>query len=217
MRRRDARAERKRLRALLEVERGFWARGVYRIAGVDEAGRGPLAGPVVAAAVILPPDCAIEGVDDSKRLPPKRRVALAIEIDAGALAIGVGAASAREIDRLNIRQATHLAMCRAVGRLRLRPAHLVVDGLPVPELGGEQTAIVAGDRHVHCIACASIVAKVTRDRLMHRLAVRYPGYGWETNVGYSTPEHRDALDRLGPTPHHRTTFGPVQLSFDFGV
>lgn len=198
--------------ALLALEDGFWARGVQRVAGVDEAGRGPLAGPVLAAAVILPPGVRIEGVDDSKRLRPAVRERLAVEIERVALAFAVGAASAREVDRLNILRATHLAMRRALDRLRVPPDHVIVDGLPVPLLGEAQTAVVEGDRRVHSIACASILAKVTRDRLMCRLAARYPGYGWERNAGYGTPEHLDALARLGPTPHHRRSFSPVQLS-----
>lgn len=200
--------------ALFALEEGFWAEGLRHIAGVDEAGRGPLAGPVVAAAVVLPPGCRIAGVDDSKRLTPNVRVRLATEIERTAVAIGIGAASAREIDEINILRATHLAMRRAVDRLAIPPDHLIVDGLPVPILGDAQTAVVEGDARVHCVACASIIAKVTRDRIMHNLAKRYPGYGWERNAGYGTPEHREALLRLGPTPHHRRSFAPVQLSLD---
>ncbi|HEY8468699.1 MAG TPA: ribonuclease HII [Longimicrobiales bacterium] len=205
------RRERLRLQKLLALERTFWDRGLQFLAGVDEAGRGPLAGPVVAAAVILPEGVAIEGVDDSKRLSPAVREELAEEICGRALCYGIGAASTREIDRLNILRATHLAMQRAVRRLRIRPDHLLVDGLPVPALGEAHTAVVEGDRRVHSIACASILAKVTRDRLMRRLAKRYPGYGWEQNAGYGTAEHRAAIERLGLTPHHRRSFRPVQL------
>lgn len=204
-----------RLRDPLWYERGFWSRGVSVLAGVDEVGRGPLAGPVVAAAVILPEGVRVEGADDSKRLTEARRRALEAEICGTALAFGVGAASAQEIDAINIRRATALAMQRAVARLPVRPDHLLVDGLPVPELGAEtHTAVVSGDRLVHCISCASILAKVVRDRLMDRLAARYPGYGWERNKGYGTPEHLDALSRLGATPHHRRSFAPVQLTLD---
>ncbi len=184
------------------------------MAGVDEAGRGPLAGPVLAAAVILPPGHIIPGVDDSKRLQPAVRERLADEIRRQALACSIGAASAREVDRLNILRATHLAMRRALDRLPVPVDHVIVDGLPVPILGEAQTAVVEGDRRVHSVACASILAKVTRDRLMRRLAPRYPAYGWERNAGYGTPEHRDALARLGPTPHHRRSFAPVQLALD---
>ena len=125
--------------------------------------------------------------------------------------MGIGAASSREIDLLNIRRATEVAMNRSIERLGDAPEHLLVDGLPVPELGLDwQTAVVGGDRRVHSIACASILAKVCRDRLMDRLALRYPGYHWERNKGYGTPAHLEALRRLGPTPHHRRSFQPVQ-------
>lgn len=200
-----------RLRDLLCIERGFWSRGVHVVAGIDEVGRGPLAGPVVAAAVIMPPECPVCGVDDSKLLTMPVRIRLAREIEDVALAVGIGAASAHEIDRINIRRATALAMQRAIRRLRVAPEHLLVDGLPVPELGLErQTAVVKGDRSVHAIACASVVAKVCRDRLMTRLAARHPQYGWERNKGYATEEHREALHRFGPTAHHRRSFGPVE-------
>ena len=199
-----------RLQSPLDHERVFWSRGVERVAGIDEVGRGPLAGPVVAAAVILAPESDICGADDSKRLTAEQRTRLAREILETAVAVAIGAASAREIDRLNIRRATALAMSRALRRLQIAPDHIFVDGLAVPELGlAWQTAVVAGDHHVHSIACASIVAKVCRDRLMKRLASHYPLYGWERNKGYATEEHRDALQRHGPSPHHRRSFQPV--------
>lgn len=198
------------------IEEAYWERGLEYIAGVDEAGRGPLAGPVVAAAVILPRGLAISGVDDCKKLTAEARERLAVEIRRQAIAVAVAAASAAEVDRLNILRATHLAMVRAVRRLPVAPQHILVDGRPVPELGESHTAIVKGDELVHGIACASILAKVVRDRLMHRLSPRYPGYGWERNVGYATRAHREALARLGPTPHHRRSFLPEQLSFDLG-
>lgn len=208
-------AETWRLKRLLEMERTLWAEGLRFIAGVDEAGRGPLAGPVVAAAVILPPGIAIRGVDDSKRLLPVRREALFIEIRKHAIAVGVGAASSREVDRLNILRASHLAMQRALRRLAIPPERVIVDGLPVPVLGDDHMAIVDGDAKVHCIACASIIAKVMRDRLMHRLAGRYPDYGWQTNVGYATADHVAAIFARGLTPHHRRSFEPnAQLGFD---
>jgi ribonuclease HII len=207
-----------RLPDLLGFEQEFWSRGLLVVAGIDEVGRGPLAGPVVAAAVVMPPNCSICGADDSKRLTQRQRDSLDAEIRRAALAVGIGAASAREIDRLNIRRATALAMQRAIGRLGLTPDHLLVDGLPVPELGLEwQTAVVEGDHKVHSIACASIVAKVCRDQLMRRLASRYPPYGWERNKGYATSEHRQALREFGATPHHRRSFQPVEqlpLAFD---
>lgn len=197
--------------AVLQYERDFWVRGIARIAGVDEVGRGPLAGPVVAAAVILAEGVAIDGAADSKALTPARRTEVATEIEARAAAIALGAASVREIDRLNILRATTRAMTRALARLPLAPDHVVVDGLPVRDLGWEHEAVVGGDARVHSIACASIVAKVCRDRLMTLLAARYPDYGWERNMGYATRRHRSALRESGLTPHHRTTFGLLQL------
>ncbi|MEX2470842.1 MAG: ribonuclease HII [Gemmatimonadota bacterium] len=184
------------------------------VAGVDEAGRGPLAGPVVAAAVILPEGVLVEGADDSKRLSEKTREELFDRIFEMARCVGVGAASVREIDRRNILRATTVAMRRALDRLAVAPDHVVVDGLPVKHLGCEHDAVVNGDALVHSIGCASIVAKVVRDRLMRRLSTRYPGYAWETNVGYGTQAHRDALRTLGPTPHHRLTFGGCQFELE---
>jgi ribonuclease HII len=203
-----------RLQDPLEYERGFWSRGVRWVAGVDEAGRGPLAGPVVAAAVILPENCCIDGADDSKKLTLARREALSREILARALGVGIGAASVREIDRMNILQATTLAMDRALRNLSRAPEHVVVDGLPVRGLPWKHDAVVDGDARIHSIACASIVAKVCRDRLMRRLATRYPAYGWMTNVGYGTRGHLQALREFGASPHHRRTFGRVQLDLE---
>lgn len=178
------------------------------VAGVDEVGRGPLAGPVLAAAVIL--QAPIEILKDSKALARKRREILAVELNEGAL-VGFGAASVAEIERLNILGATLLAMRRAVARLPTVPSSVLVDGRQAPDLGDLPTrCIVRGDETVPVIGAASIVAKVLRDRLMRRLALRYPGYGWERNAGYPTPEHRRALRELGLTPHHRRTFGPCR-------
>jgi len=183
------------------------------IAGMDEVGRGPLAGPVVACVVVMPPGRrAIAGVDDSKRLKAAQREQLALRIRDRALSVALGAASPREIDRLNIYHATTLAMRRALARLSVAPHHVVVDGRPIRTLGVAHTAVVGGDAKCYSVACASIVAKVVRDRLMHRLAGRYPGYGWEQNAGYGTPVHIAALDRLGATPHHRRSFCVKQLS-----
>ncbi|MDH3205488.1 MAG: ribonuclease HII [Gemmatimonadota bacterium] len=207
----DTRPERPR--DLLEYERRFWGRGRL-VAGVDEAGRGPLAGPVLAAAVVLPEGVFVDGADDSKVLSARVREELFTQILAAALAVGIGAASVREIDRRNILRATTVAMQRALARLRVRPDHVVVDGLPVKYLGREHDAVVDGDSLVHSVACASIVAKVVRDRLMHRLALRYPGYAWDANVGYGTAQHRAAIDELGVTPHHRLTFTGLQFEFD---
>jgi ribonuclease HII len=200
------RAEDRRLQKLLELERAKWDEGLTLIAGVDEVGRGPLAGPVLAAAVILPPNTPIRGVDDSKKLTAEKREALYLEIRAKAIAIGVAGASTREVDRINILRASHLAMKRAIERTRVIPDHVFIDGVPVPALGERCTAVIDGDAKVHCIACASIVAKVVRDRIMHLLASRYPGYGWDSNVGYATAEHRGAIIELGLTPHHRRSF-----------
>jgi ribonuclease HII len=191
------------------LEQEWFARGVLRLAGVDEAGRGPLAGPVVAAAVVVTPETPrLAGVADSKQLPRRRREQLAAAI-VSSLPFGVGAASPREIDRLNIRRATALAMRRALLHLPAGVEVVLVDGLPMIEIGIPHHALVGGDRRSYAIACASIVAKTVRDRLMRRLAARYPDFGWERNAGYGTPHHRAALERCGVTPHHRRTFGPV--------
>ena len=186
------------------------------IAGVDEVGRGPLAGPVVACAVIMPPDQrAIRGVDDSKRLTPRMRVDLAERIRERAVSLAVGAASVREIDRLNIYHASTLAMRRALARLRTAPDHVLIDGRAIRTLSVPHTAVVHGDARCFSIACASIIAKVTRDRLMCALADKYPGYRWERNAGYATQDHIDGLAANGITPHHRRTFFRVsQLTLD---
>ncbi|HET6519501.1 MAG TPA: ribonuclease HII [Geminicoccaceae bacterium] len=179
------------------------------IAGVDEVGRGPLAGPVVAAAVIL--RAPVDGLADSKTLPAARREALAGELRAAGAVIALGAASVAEIDRLNILRASLLAMRRAVLRLALRPELILVDGhiLP-PDLPCAARAIIGGDATEPAIAAASIVAKVARDRLMCRLALRHAGYAWERNAGYPTPAHLAGLARLGATRHHRQSFRPVR-------
>lgn len=187
------------------------------VAGVDEAGRGPLAGPVVAAAVILDRRHLPRGIDDSKRLSAPERAAafeaLMVLVEQGRIAVAVAAASTAEIDRLNILQATLLAMRRAVLRLDPAPATALVDGNRAPDLPCLVRTIVDGDALSLSIAAASIIAKVIRDRAMARLARRYPGYGWERNMGYGTAIHRSALDRLGATPHHRRSFTPLrQLS-----
>ena len=189
------------------------------IAGVDEVGRGPLAGPVVACAVIMPPDArAIRGVDDSKALTAIQRSKLAKLIFARALAVGIGAASVREIDRLNIYHASTLAMRRALARLSVAPDHVLIDGKAIRSLRITHTAVVHGDARCFSIACASIIAKVTRDRLMHSLARRHPAYRWDHNVGYATQDHIAGLATAGITPHHRRSFMRIrQLSFDFGA
>jgi ribonuclease HII len=197
-------------RPSLKREAALWSEGRISVAGIDEVGRGPLAGPVVAAAVVFPMGAKpIRGLDDSKVLSALQREKFAVKIRERAFAIAVGAASVREIDRLNIRRASILAMERALRRLRFVPAHILVDGLPCPELGCAHEAIVDGDARCHSIAAASVIAKVIRDYLMDRLAARHPGYCWETNRGYATPEHLEAIQRLGPTRHHRYSFEPV--------
>jgi ribonuclease HII len=219
-------------RPTLTRERLAWAERRLLV-GVDEAGRGPLAGPVVAAAVVFPPGSArIAGVRDSKTLPMRRREELALRIRARAIRLGVGAASSREIDRLNIRVATALAMRRAVARalgseLRelgswgarglgrasapnsLIPYVVVVDGLPFRELGFPHEALVDGDALCYTVAAAGIVAKTVRDRVMRSLAARHPGYGWETNMGYWSAVHLAGLASAGATRHHRMTFAPI--------
>jgi ribonuclease HII len=186
------------------------------LAGVDEVGRGPLAGPVVACAVVMPSDArAIRGVDDSKALSAKERHILAARIRERAVCFALGAASVREIDRHNIYQATVIAIRRAISRLSITPDHVVLDGNPIRALAIEHTAVVGGDARCHSIACASIIAKVTRDRLMHALSVRHPHYKWESNKGYGTADHLTGLASHGMTAHHRRSFTPVsQLSFD---
>lgn len=181
------------------------------MAGVDEVGRGPLAGPVVAAAVILPPDLRVEGATDSKAIPEEERDGVARAIRELALAVGLGAASPREVDSRGITEATRLALDRALRQLPVRPGHVVVDGRPVKDLGWEHDAVVKGDYRVHCVACASVLAKVCRDDLMARLHPRYPHYGWDRNKGYGTADHRQALSDVGPSPHHRTSFGGVPV------
>jgi ribonuclease HII len=188
------------------------------LAGVDEVGRGPLAGPVVACAIVMSPAAhAIRGVDDSKELNGPQREKLARRIRERALAVAIGAASVREIDRINIYHASVLAIRRAIARLPVTPHHVLIDGNPIRSLGVEHTAVVGGDACCHSIACASIVAKVTRDRLMRALAQRHPHYRWETNVGYGTAEHHAGLASHGITAHHRRSFSPVQLALALTV
>jgi len=177
------------------------------LAGVDEVGRGPIAGPVVACAVIMPADTrAIAGVDDSKRLTHDQRVRLAVKIRERAVAFSLGAASVHEIDRINIYQASVLAMRRALDRLKVKPDYVVIDGRPMRTLPIPHAAVVHGDARCFSIACASIIAKVTRDLLMTRLGMRYPQYIWDHNAGYTTREHVAGLTSHGITPHHRRSF-----------
>ena len=189
------------------IERDLRAAKGPLLAGVDEVGRGPIAGPVVACAVIMPGDArAIAGVDDSKRLTHDQRVRLSVIIRERAIAYAIGAASVHEIDRINIYQASALAMQRALRRLRVTPDHVVIDGRAMRTLPIPHTAVVHGDARCFSIACASILAKVTRDLLMTRLGRRYPHYIWDHNAGYTTREHVAGLTSHGITPHHRKSF-----------
>ena len=195
-------------RPCFKLERDF----PMPLAGVDEAGCAPLAGPVVAAAVILDREKFPRGIDDSKKLDLETREAIFGRLEKVAI-IGVGMCSVQEIDQLNIYWARMLAMTRAVAALPQQPAWVLVDGNATPRWNRPSKAIVAGDARCRSIAAASIVAKVTRDRIMTEHAREWPGYGWERNVGYPTPEHQRALRELGPTPLHRRSFAPVrQLS-----
>jgi ribonuclease HII len=198
----------------LRWERPLWRSGVTRIAGVDEVGVAPTSGAVVAAAVVMPPNChRIPGVRDSKTLSAAQRERLAPIIRRRAMAVGIGAASVAEIDRLNIYHATHLAMRRAIARLGGHE-HVLVDGLRIADFEaqvGPYTAIVDGDARVYSIACASVIAKTVRDRMMQRLAARYPAYGWDRNAGYATREHRAAIRACGLTPHHRQSWQAIQV------
>ncbi|WP_170578134.1 ribonuclease HII [Ruegeria arenilitoris] len=192
-----------------EIENAASARGFLRIAGVDEVGRGPLAGPVVAAAVVLNPSDIPDGLNDSKKLTAKRRAALEAALREKA-EIAIAEASVAEIDEHNILRASHLAMERAVAALDPPPDYLLIDGNMIPRgLTIPARAVVKGDAHSVSIAAASIVAKNWRDQLMVDLAQQHPGYGWETNAGYPSKQHKDALQNLGVTPHHRRSFKPV--------
>jgi ribonuclease HII len=200
------REERLRLEAMRHFELVLWKSGVRDIAGVDEVGVGPLAGPVVAAAVMFPPGTDIAGIDDSKKLDRETREALALEIRASASGIGVGIASVEEIDRINIYHAALLAMRRAVEALPRPPQHVLVDARTVPGVDVPQNTFNKGDGINFSIAAASIIAKTERDRMMEALDKDYPGYGFSAHKGYGTPEHREALLRLGPSAVHRMSF-----------
>jgi len=197
------------LAAPYRLERAAWRRGVTRVAGVDEAGRGPLAGPVVAAAVILPPGTAIDGVDDSKRLDPDERGRLYDAITGRAAAWAVGITDPATIDRINILEATRAAMQAALAALAVEPELVLTDFVEVRGLGCPQRNLVRGDQRSATVAAASIVAKVTRDRLMEEADREFPEYGFRRHKGYATQEHRWALEKHGPCPLHRQSFGGV--------
>ena len=212
------RGERTRLDAMRHFEQVLWKTGVRDIAGVDEAGVGPLAGPVVAAAVMFPPQTDIDGVDDSKRLDPETRTELALEIRAKASGVAVGIASVEEIDRVNIYHAALLAMRRAVEGLPRSPQHVLVDARTVPGVTCPQNMFNKGDGINFSIAAASIIAKTERDTMMEALDRDYPGYGFATHKGYGTPEHREALLRLGPSKVHRMSFPVIhELQGEFSA
>ena len=204
-----AQAEGRRLWRLCAFELPLWEQGITLVAGCDEVGMAPLAGPVIAAAVILPPGTRIKGVNDSKLLTPEERDALEPEIRACALAVGIGRAEVEEIDTLNIYRAGLLALKRAVLALIPQPQHVLIDARKLDGLSMPQQPIIKGDAKSITIGAASIVAKVHRDRLMAQLDGEYPGYGFADHKGYPTPEHLDALERLGACALHRRSFAPV--------
>ncbi|MFN0062771.1 MAG: ribonuclease HII [Myxococcaceae bacterium] len=210
-RQREQRQETQRLARLCRFERELWDTGVTHIAGVDEAGMAPLAGPVYAAAVILPQDFRPRGLDDSKKIiDPAKREQLAAQVKASAVAWAIGIAEVEDIDRLNIYHAGLLAMQRAVQALALTPQHLLVDARRVPGVAMPQRGIIHGDALSLSIAAASVIAKTERDRFMAMLDAKYPGYGFASHKGYPTPEHFARLKALGPCPIHRKSFGPVK-------
>jgi ribonuclease HII len=195
---------------MLEIEEQLWSAGLLHVAGVDEAGMGPLAGPVVAAAVIFPPGTRIYGIEDSKSINAGQRDKLARKISEHALAVAVGTAEVEEIERVNIYHAGLAAMKRAIRGLSIPPQHLLVDGRVVPDIDIPQDKLIRGDSRCFAIAAASIIAKTRRDALMQALDKRYPGYGFAQHKGYATLAHREALKRLGPAPPHRRSFSLLQ-------
>ena len=204
-------------RPTLEWERGRWLDGDLLVAGLDEVGRGPLAGPVVAAAVVLPVEARwqwLAEVRDSKLLSPSRRLRLASAIEDHALAVAIGTVSAALIDRFGIVAATRRAMGAALAQLSVQPQHLLIDALLLPEQSIPQTALIHGDNRSISIACASIVAKVARDRMLIQFDTFYPGYGLADHKGYGTPAHLEALRRLGPSVIHRRSFAPVRVAHE---
>jgi ribonuclease HII len=199
----------------LRFEKLLWSKGVSLVAGIDEAGRGPLAGPVVAAVAILPAKFSLAGLNDSKQLTEEVREELfaTLTADGALICYGIGIAEPAEIDRLNILRATFLAMERAVMGLPMRPDHLLIDGLPVPVFHQPQTAIVGGDGKSMSIAAASVIAKVTRDRMMRKWHCEFPKYNFDQNKGYATRAHLESLQIHGPCPIHRRSFAPVSQTY----
>ena len=198
-----------RLEKMLAYEKELYAQGIDLIAGVDEVGRGPLAGPVVAAAVILPKACKIPGLNDSKKIPKSKHKEIYEAVFQNAIAIGIGIKDNHVIDQVNIYEATKLAMMEAIGQLDPRPQHLLIDAMKL-DLPISQTSIIKGDANSLSIAAASIVAKVTRDQMMEEFDREYPGYDFAQNAGYGTSNHLAGLDQLGVTPIHRRSFEPVK-------
>ena len=198
-----------RLETMLSYEKELYKQGFTFIAGVDEVGRGPLAGPVVAAAVILPQNCKIKGLNDSKKIPKKKHLEIYHAVQDQALAIGIGIMDNQVIDQVNIYEATKLAMKEAISQLDPQPEHLLIDAMQL-DLPISQTAIIKGDANSLSIAAASIVAKVTRDSLMKDYDNQFPGYDFAANAGYGTAKHLEGLDKLGVTPIHRTSFEPIK-------
>ena len=198
-----------RLENMLTYEKDLYKQGLTLIAGVDEVGRGPLAGPVVAAAVILPQGCKIKGLNDSKKIPKKKHLEVFQAVQDQALSIGIGIIDNQVIDQVNIYEATKLAMKEAISQLSLQPQHLLIDAMKL-ELPISQTSIIKGDANSLSIAAASIVAKVTRDELMKEYNQQFPGYDFAANAGYGTTKHLEGLTKLGVTPIHRTSFEPVK-------
>ena len=198
-----------RLEKMLAYEKELYAQGIDLIAGVDEVGRGPLAGPVVAAAVILPKACKIPGLNDSKKIPKSKHKEIYEAVFQNAIAIGIGIKDNHVIDQVNIYEATKLAMMEAIGQLEPQPQHLLIDAMKL-DLPISQTSIIKGDANSLSIAAASIVAKVTRDQMMEKFDREYPGYDFAQNAGYGTAKHLAGLDQLGVTPIHRRSFEPVK-------
>ena len=198
-----------RLEGMLAYEKELYGQGIQLIAGVDEVGRGPLAGPVVAAAVILPKGCKISGLNDSKKIPKSKHKEIYEAVREHAIAVGIGVKDNQVIDQVNIYEATKLAMIEAIGQLNPQPQHLLIDAMKL-DLPISQTSIIKGDANSLSIAAASIVAKVTRDQMMETYDQEYPGYDFAQNAGYGTAKHLAGLQKLGITPIHRRSFEPIK-------